>query len=204
MNTFTLDQQREQFRQRRFLAMPLAGMLVWTVIGLIGFFAQSVETKVWSVWLGCGAIFYLGIFFAKLTGEDFFNRKGPKNEFDNLFMAGVVMALLVFAIVMPFATKENESIPMSVGILAGLMWMPLSWAIQHWVGYFHAITRTIGIVTCYFVAPEHVFVTVPAVIVVIYMISIYIQEKRYANIKVSTDSKNDLLTATSFKTSLAK
>ncbi|GAA6185237.1 hypothetical protein [Aliiglaciecola sp. NS0011-25] len=204
MKIFTLDQQREQFRQRRFLAMPLAGMIVWSIIGFIGFFVESMEIKVWSVWLGCGAIFYLGIFFAKLTGEDFFNRKGPKNEFDNLFMAGVVMALLVFAIVMPFATKENESIPMSVGILAGLMWMPLSWAIQHWVGYFHAITRTIAIVTCYFGAPEHVFVSVPAVIVVVYIVSIYIQEKRYANIKGATGSQSKALKDAAFTASLAK
>jgi len=195
MNTLSLDKQREEFSKRRFLAMPLAGMLVWTTIGLVGAFSASIETKVLAVWIGSGAIFYLGIFFAKLTGEDFFNRKGPKNEFDNLFMAGVVMALLVFAIAMPFAIQQHESIPMSVGILGRLMWMPFSWAIQHWIGYFHSISRTIAIVTCYFVAPEHVFVTIPAVIVVIYIISIYVQEKRYARVN-NIDNKQKLALAT--------
>ncbi|GAC13241.1 DUF7010 family protein [Aliiglaciecola lipolytica] len=204
MSKFTLDQQREQFRHRRFLAMPLAGMIVWTVIGFIGFFANSMETKIWSIWLGSGAIFYLGICFAKLTGEDFFNRKKEKNEFDNLFMAGVVMALLVFSIVMPFAMKESTSIPMSVGILGGLMWMPLSWAIQHWIGYFHSIARTLAVTICYFVSPEHTFVTVPAVIVVIYIISIIAQEKRYAKINGIKNARNvalkdEMLTASPAK-----
>ena len=177
----SLDQQREQYKQQRFLAMPLAGTIVWTAIGIISLFA-SPHTIVWSLWIGCGSIFYLGVGIAKLTGEDFFAKQRDKNAFDGLFMAGIVMSLLVFAIAIPVAMIEYKTIPLTVGILAGLMWMPLSWIIQHWIGYFHAITRTLGILMVWFVFPDLVFTLIPAVIVAVYIVSIIVQEQRFKQI----------------------
>lgn len=43
---------------------------------------------------------------------------------------------------------EPTSLPMSVGILSGLMWIPFSGLIEHWVGFFHAFARTGGIWPC--------------------------------------------------------
>ena len=103
-----------------------------------------------------------------------------RNEFDSLFFVGVAMCLLVFAIAMPMAAIDYRSIPLTVGILSGLMWMPFSWIIQHWIGYFHAISRSIGILTVWFVFPEQIFVFIPAVIVAVYIISIVVLERRYA------------------------
>lgn len=174
----SLDTQRELFKQRRFLAMPLAGTLVWAMIGVIALFA-SMEVIIWSIWLGCGSIFYLGVGLAKITGEDFFGKYREKNAFDGLFMAGVVMSLLVFAIAIPVATMDHRTVPLTVGILAGLMWMPLSWVVQHWVGYFHAIARTLGIVLIWYAFPDQVFTLIPAWIVAIYIISIVVQERRF-------------------------
>ncbi len=180
----SLDAQRELFKQRRFLAMPLAGTLIWALIGIIAMFA-SETVIIWSIWIGCGSIFYLGIGIAKITGEDFFGKQRGKNAFDGLFMAGVVMSLLVFAIAMPVAAIDHRTIPMTIGILAGLMWMPLSWIIQHWVGYFHSIARTVGIVVIWFVLPEHIYTLIPTWIVVVYIISIVVQERRYNALKTT-------------------
>jgi hypothetical protein len=52
------------------------------------------------------------------------------------------MALLVYAIAIPFFLIERTSLPLTVGILTGLMWLPFSGMIQHWVGLFHGIART--------------------------------------------------------------
>jgi hypothetical protein len=180
MNT-TLDHQRTLFCQRRFLAMPLAGTIVWALIGIISLFANEyVKTN--AVWFGCGSIFYLGIVIAKFTGEDFFGKHREKNVFDKLFMGGVIMCLLMFSVALPFASYDHTAVPLGVGILSGLMWIPFSWIIQHWVGYFHAISRTIGIVIVWYLFPEHRFEAISFLIVVIYLISIYAQERRFKRV----------------------
>ncbi len=181
MQTPTLEQQRADFSQRRFLAMPLAGTLVWFVIGIIGA-TQSDYVAVWSVWIGCGSIFYLGAGLSYLTGEKFFTKKPYKNTFDSLFMHSVIMALLVFAIAVPFASADYASIPMTVGILAGLMWGPFSWIVQHPIGVIHAVTRTLGIVAVWYGFPEQRFVLIPAVIVAVYIVTIIVLEYRYRQI----------------------
>jgi hypothetical protein len=67
---------------------------------------------------------------------------------------------------------------LSVGILAGLMWLPFSWIIQHWVGIFHAFTRTVLVNIAWFVFPGDRFMMIPAIIVVIYLITIYVLATR--------------------------
>jgi hypothetical protein len=169
----TLDQQRVEFAKRKFIAMPLAGTIVWLIIGILG--TQLPDNKmVWPTFIGTGCIAYLGMFISKFTGENFIDKSRPKNTFDSLFMMTVLMAWLVFAIAMPFAMVDYTSVPLSLGILAGLMWLPFSWMIQHWVGMFHTIARTITVVALWFLLPESRFVAIPFAIVFIYLITIYV------------------------------
>src|SRR5690625_6768589 len=79
----------------------------------------------------------------KLTGEDYLNKSKPKNTFDNLFFLTVAQAILVYSIAIPFFIVDYTSLPLTVGILTGLMWVPLTWIIDHWVVLFHSIVRTI-------------------------------------------------------------
>jgi hypothetical protein len=59
-------------------------------------------------------------------------------------------------------------LPMTVGVLSGLMWIPITWIIQHWVGVVHAVVRTVAVVAAWYVFPTHRFVAIPVVIVVLY------------------------------------
>jgi hypothetical protein len=58
------------------------------------------------------------------------------------------------------------------------MWIPFSWMLEHWVGLFHALSRTALIVIAHYAFPQHRFVVIPAIIVVIYLITIYVLLKR--------------------------
>ena len=180
----TLDQQREDYKRRRFLAMPLAGTLVWTAIG-IGSFFLSPTAMVWLTFIGTGSIAYLGIFLSKLTGENFTDKNKPKNTFDTLFFYTVGMSLLVYAIAIPFFMIDYTTLPFTVGVLAGLMWLPMSWIIQHWIGLFHAISRTLLLVAVYFLFPEQRFLSSAIVVVSIYLITIFTLEKRWRNYHAS-------------------
>jgi hypothetical protein len=62
------------------------------------------------------------------------------------------------------------------------MWVPLSWILQHWIGLFHGIARTLLVVAAWYLLPHARFVAVPAVIVGIYLITIFVLERRWREI----------------------
>ncbi|HEY0744185.1 MAG TPA: hypothetical protein VGD40_22115 [Chryseosolibacter sp.] len=173
----TLEEQRTEFANQKFLATPLAGLIVWTLIGFAGIFFSDF-VSVWSIFIGTGSIVYLGLFISKFTGENFMDKSKPKNEFDSLFLFTAGQAILVYSIAIPFFLVDYTSLPLTVGILTGLMWLPFSWIIQHWAGIFHAITRTITVVALWYLLPDYRFVAIPFAIVIIYIITLVILRTR--------------------------
>jgi hypothetical protein len=178
----SLDYQRQQFAERRFLAMPLAGLVAWLVIGLAGLWLPA-PVVVWVLYISTGSIAYLGILLSKFTGENFLAKNRPKNTFDRLFFLSMGMSLLVYAIALPFFRADYTSLPLSVGILAGLMWLPLSWIIEHWVGIFHGVARTVLVLGAWLAFPQQRFVVVPLVIVGMYVVTIAVLEQRWRGLQ---------------------
>jgi hypothetical protein len=174
----TLEEQRREFARRRGLAMPLAGMVAWGGVGVGGVLLPP-GPEVWVLFGATGSILLLGIFFSRFTGEHFLDKQGPKNVFDSLFLHTVAMAVLVYAIAIPFFQADYTSLPLSVGILSGLMWLPFSWVIGHWVGTFHTLARTALITAVWYVFPRSRFIVVPAVIVAVYAVTIIVLEVRW-------------------------
>lgn len=78
----SLEEQRAEYARRRGLAMPLAGLVVWTLIGVAGA-CLPPTLAVWSLFVGAGFIAYLGIMFSRFTGENFLDKNKPKNVFDS-------------------------------------------------------------------------------------------------------------------------
>lgn len=187
-NAVTLEEHRAYFKSSPFLAMPIAGTIAWAAIGIAGM-VLPLKQAAWALFIGTGMIFYLGLIVARFTGEDLLGRKRPGNPFDALFMRTVLMAWLVFAIALPFFRIEPTSLPLSVGILAGLMWLPFGWIVQHWVGSFHAITRTVLCLAAYYMFPQQRFVVIPVVIVGIYLVTIVALVRR-PRLGTSNDDKN--------------
>jgi len=173
----TLEEQRLEFANRKFLATPLSGLIVWTIIGCMGIFFSDF-IAVWSIFIGTGSIVYLGLFLSRFTGENFLDKQKPKNEFDALFLFTAGQAILVYAIAIPFFLLDYSSLPMSVGILTGLMWLPFSWIIKHWVGIFHTSIRTVTVLALWYLLPEYRFIAIPFGIVLIYIITLVILNNR--------------------------
>ena len=173
----TLEEQRIEFANGKFLATPLAGIIAWLIVGIAGLILP-IHATVWVLFIATGCIVYLGMFISKFTGEDFLDKSKPKNEFDKLFFFTVGQAILVYSIAIPFFIVDYSSLPLTIGILTGLMWLPFSWIIKHWVGIFHALTRTILILLLWYLLPEHRFVAIPFAIVLIYIVTIVILKNR--------------------------
>ena len=181
----SLEAQRVEFSQRRFLAMPLAGCVAWTVVGVAGALLSPIFA-VWILFIATGCIVYLGILLSRFTGENFLARTRPKNAFDALFMLSVLASLLVYAIALPFFLADYTSLPLSVGVLTGLMWIPLSWIIRHWIGIAHGVGRTVAVLAAWYLFPQQRFVVIPAVIVVIYVLSMLVLESRWRALQVAS------------------
>jgi len=182
--SLSLDEQRMEFARRRGLAMPLAGLIAWSVVG-VGGAVLSPGLEVWLLFIVTGSIAYLGMFLSRFTGENFQDRTRPKNAFDALFFHTVGEAVLVYAIAIPFFLRDYTSLPLTVGVLSGLMWVPLSWILEHWIGLFHGIARTLLVVATWYLFPHIRFVAVPVVIVGIYAITIFVLERRWRGINLA-------------------
>ena len=173
----TLEEQKEEFKRSKLLATPIAGLIAWLIVGLGGLLLSPIW-KVWVLFIATGSIVYLGMFISKFTGENFLDKTKPKNTFDRLFFLTVGQALLVYSVAIPFFLVDYSSLPLTVGILTGLMWLPLTWIIDHWVGIFHAIARTLIVLILWYLLPQHRFVAIPFSIVLIYVITIVILVNR--------------------------
>src|SRR5262245_30014958 len=173
----TLDEQRLEFVRGRYLAMPIAGAFVWAIVGVAGAFLP-VELASWVLFIATGSTFGVGLLVARLIDEDLLGKNKPSNWFDTLFFHTIMMAWLVFAIAIPFFMIEPTSLPLTVGILAGLMWIPFSWLIGHWVGLFHGISRTVLVLAAWYLFPEQRFVVIPAIIVAVYLVTIAVLARR--------------------------
>jgi hypothetical protein len=176
-NKRTLEEQKEEFKRKKLLASPIAGLIAWLIVAISGFFFPDNIT-VWVLFIATGSIVYLAMGISKLTGEDYLDKTKPKNTFDTLFFLTVAQAILVYSIAIPFFIEDYTSLPLTVGILTGLMWVPLTWIIDHWIGLFHSIIRTISILTLWYLFPSDRFVTIPIAIVIVYVISIVILNNR--------------------------
>ena len=173
----TLEQQRQEFSKGPFLATPISGLIAWLLVALSGIFFSDWVT-VWVLFIGTGSIVYLALFISKFTGENYLAKNKTKNVFDGLFFFTVAQAVLAYAIAIPFFLIDYTSLPLSVGILTGTMWLPFSWIIQHWIGIVHAIVRTVSIVLLWYVFPDLRFVAIPLAIVAIYVATLVILNNR--------------------------
>ncbi len=179
----SIEQQLVEFRQRRFLAMPLSGMIVWTLLIFTGLLLPAYEA-VMAVFIGSGSIIYLAMLVSRFTGERIrFEKASERNFFDSIFLATMVMSLLCFSLAIPFFQQDYRSLPFTLAVLSGLMWLPISTLLGHWVGYVHTLLRVSLCTLAWYLAPEHSFVLQPMIVVLCYGVSIVGLERRWQLIK---------------------
>lgn len=188
MNEVDLNEEIKRFRSQRFIAMPIAGLVMWLITGILGVVLEPKMAAL-SIFVTTGVIVYLGMFVSKFTGEHFVGKKKQKNVFDALFMLTVAQALLAYAIAIPFYMHDFTSLPMSVGILTGMMWLPMTWLLGHWIGIAHGVGRTLIVLAIWYLMPDHRFTMIPFAIVAIYLVTIVVLEQRWRKHHASTSTQ---------------
>lgn len=178
-NHKTLEQQLIEFRSKRFLAMPLSGAIIWALIGALSFVLTPYQ-QVMATFIGTGSIVYLAMAISRLTGEHIsFQKNSERNWFDSIFLAGVGMSFLVFAISIPLFLENYQALPFALAVQTGLMWLVFGVLAKAPVAYLHTVVRTVACVAAYLTMPEHSFWIQPLIVVLCYGFTIPVLELRY-------------------------
>lgn len=173
----TLADLRADFESRsnRSLSMPVAGAIVWTVIGLIGLYLPF-RTAVLVLAFGTGAIFPLAMLIARVRREELLSRTNPLAR---LMGACVFMVNLLWGVHIPLLLHAPQFVPLSLGIGLGLHWVVYSWIVGHPIGYVHAAVRTAGLVLVWFAFPAHLIPACAFAVVAAYCLSIAVMACRH-------------------------
>ena len=83
-NIRTLEQQKEEFKQKKLLASPIAGLIAWLTVAISGLLFPDKVT-VWVLFIATGSIVYLAMGISKFTGENYLDKNKPKNTFEYFF-----------------------------------------------------------------------------------------------------------------------
>ena len=166
----------------RSISMPIAGAIVWTAAGILGALLPPGKAAL-ALFICTGVTFPLGILVSRFTGE---NVLGKETELDTLMGLNVLTMNLVWAIAIPFYVVMPASLPLSLGIFPGLLWIIFGWIIQHPIGLFHGIARTVLVLAAWIAFPTQRFTLIPAIVVVMYAITIAVLARRKLPATTST------------------
>jgi hypothetical protein len=172
----TLEETRAdfEFRSKRALSMPMAGAIVWAVIGVLGLVLPQ-RLAIFALLFGTGAIFPIAMAIASARGEQLITNTNPLAK---LMGACVLMVNLLWALHIPLVLRAPVFVPLSVGIGLGLHWVVYSWITQSHVGYVHAISRTIAVLLAWWIFQGNVVTACATAVVAAYVYALYAMATR--------------------------
>ncbi|MEA1072851.1 DUF7010 family protein [Sphingomonas sp. LY160] len=116
----SLDERREQFLAASTISMPLAGLLVWSAIGIAAMFVSKTVVG-WMAVYAMAAILPLAFIIEKLRGRNLFAK--DDNPISALFFQSIIGIGLMFPLVIGAASaaRDPDVMVLGVAILAGII-----------------------------------------------------------------------------------
>ena len=173
----SLTELRDRFLATSTISMPLAGLIVWSALGL----AALVMPRSMIGWMAVyvmAAILPLAFAIEKLRGRNPFVK--DDNPISGLFFQSIIGIGLMFPLVIGAADAAGnpDVMVLGVAILAGIIWIPYGWGADDPVGLRHAIGRSVGCYLAYWFAPEEFRATaICAVVALSYVYSLAAMRK---------------------------
>jgi hypothetical protein len=158
----------------RSLALPVAGALVWTAVGLLSLVLPE-RTATFVLLFATGAIFPLAMGLARLLDERLIDNFSPLAR---LMALSVLMVNLLWALHLTVILDTPAYVPLTIGIGLGLHWVVFSWVIGHPVGIIHAVLRTVLVTGAWWLLPDWRIAAVSAAVVVAYALAIVVLASR--------------------------
>lgn len=152
--------------------MPLAGLIVWSAIGVAALIVPAAIVG-WMAVYAMAAILPLAFAIEKMRGRNPFAK--DDNPISTLFFQSIIGIGLMFPLVIgaAVAARDPDFMVLGVAILAGIIWIPYGWGANDPVGLRHAIVRAVGCYGAYWLAPEYLKATaICAVVALAYLYSL--------------------------------
>ena len=172
-----LAELRERFLATSTTSMPLAGLIVWSAIGIAALFVPMAVVG-WMAIYAMAAILPLAFGIEKLRGRNPFVK--DDNPVSTLFFQSIAGIGLMFPLVIGAANAAGDPSlsVLGVAILAGIIWIPYGWAANDPVGLRHAIVRAVGCYLAWWFSPDDLKATVIcAVVALSYLYSLTAMRK---------------------------
>ena len=149
----SLEELRERFLATSTISMPLAGLIVWSGLGIAALFVPKALVG-WAAVYAMAAILPLAFAIEKLRGRNPFVK--DDNPVSTLFFQSIIGIGLMFPLVIGAAEAAGDPdiLVLGVAILAGIIWIPYGWGANDPVGLRHAIGRAVGCYLAYWFAPD--------------------------------------------------
>ena len=148
-----LAELRERFLATSTISMPLAGLIVWSAIGVAALFVPKPLVG-WMAVYAMAAILPLAFAIEKMRGRNPFVK--DNNPISQLFFHSIIGIGLMFPLVIGAADAAGDPdiLVLGVAILAGIIWIPYGWGANDPVGLRHAIVRAVGCYLAYWFSPD--------------------------------------------------
>lgn len=169
----TLDQLRADFLAGSTNAMPLAGLIAWSLLGVAAFWLPPATIGTAALYIMM-LILPLAFLLDRLRGRNLF-AGGAKDPLTRLFLSSIGGVAVTIPLVVIGADRASDPtlIVLGMAILAGVVWIPYGWAADDPVGLRHAIARALGCYAAYaFASAEYRASAVCAVVAVAYLYSL--------------------------------
>lgn len=172
-----LSELRRHFLATSTVSMPLAGLIVWTAIGVAALFLPQALIG-WFAIYAMAIILPLAFLLDRLRGRALF--QGQENPVTKLFLASIAGIGIMFPLVIgaSLAAHDPNIMVLGVAILAGVIWIQYGWGADDPVGLRHAIARAIGCYLAYwFVPPPYKASAICFVVALAYLYSLAAMRK---------------------------
>lgn len=173
----SLEDLRERFLANSTISMPLAGLIVWSGLGVAALFVPKTLVGWMAVYV-MAAILPLAFAIDKLRGRNPFVK--DDNPVFQLFFQSITGIGLMFPLVIGAAVAAGDPniMVLGVAILAGVIWIPYGWGANDPVGLRHAISRAVGCYIAYWFSPVDIKAAVIcAVVALAYVYSLMAMRK---------------------------
>ncbi len=149
----TLADHRAHFLATSTVSMPLAGLIVWSAIGIVALFVAPAIVG-WMAIYAMAAILPLAFLLDKARGRALFVK--DDNPVSPLFFHSIIGIGLMFPLVIAAgaAASDPNIVVLGVAILAGVIWIQYGWGADDPVGLRHAIVRAAGCYLAFWFVPD--------------------------------------------------
>lgn len=152
MKERSLAELQADFRASSTTAMPMAGIICWSAIGVAALFLAKSTIATMALYIMV-ALLPLAFLIEKARGRNLF--AGGDNPLARLFLLGtLVIGLTVPLLVIGQAAVPGPLMVLGMAILAGLIWIIYGWAADDRSGVVHAVVRSLGCYAAYAFVPE--------------------------------------------------